>query len=152
MGLFSFQTKTEMCPSVFSAIMLRVMATVAALCLGGRALGLSTSRDSGYGPPEQSYQQPSYDGSSVGYEATAAGGSDITPILIGVLVLTGLALLFPSYVTLTSVRRKRSSEGNQGKISRTQYFSRHDIQVRPGRPGGRSCCRGHWQPLSQLAV
>jgi len=49
----------------------------------------------------------------VGYEATAAGGSDITPILIGVLVLTGLALLFPSYVTLTSVRRKRSSEGNQ---------------------------------------
>ena len=123
--------------------MLRVMAVlvVATLCLGDRALGYATSRDSGYTAPEQSYQQS-------GYEAADVGGSDITPILIGVLVLTGLALLFPSYVTLTSVRRKRSSEGNQGKISRYPYFSHHDIQVRPGQPGGRCCRRGHWQPLS----
>ena len=112
--------------------MLRVIA-VLALCLGDRATGYATSRDSGYSVPEQSYQQPisSYEGSSE---------PDITPVLIGVLVLTGLALLFPSYVNLTAVRRKRSSEGNQGKISRVQYFSRHDIQVRPRQSGGRCCC------------
>merc|ERR1712183_397579 len=98
-------------------IMLRVTAVLATLCLGDSVLGLATSRDSGYSAPEQSYQQPSYDGyeaSSAGYQATDVGASpDITPILIGVLVLTGLALLFPSYVNLTSVRRKRSSEGIQ---------------------------------------
>jgi len=77
-----------------------------ALCLGDSALGFATSRDSGYSVPEQSYQQPvsSYEGSSE---------PDIAPVLIGVLVLTGLALLFPSYVNLTAVRRKRSSEGIQ---------------------------------------
>ena len=115
--------------------MLRVIAVVA-LCLGSSALG-----DSGYSVPEQSYHQPSssYEGSSVGYHQ-ANTEPDIAPVLIGVLVLTGLALLFPSYVNLTAVRRKRSSEGIQGKISRVHYFSRHDIQVRPRQSGGRCCC------------
>ena len=116
MDLLSSVNKKSNLSLVFSLpIMLRVIAVVAALCLGDSALGYATSRDSGYSAPEQSYQQPGYEASSVGYQDQTS--PDITPILIGVLVLTGLALLFPSYVNLTSVRRKRSSEGIQGKRS-----------------------------------
>ena len=114
MGLFSFQTKVPMFHSVFSPIMSRAIV-LAVLCLGESALAYATSRDSGYTAPEPSYQQPGYEPSSLGYQASAE--PDLTPIMIGVLVLTGLALLFPSYVNLTSVRRKRSSEGIQGKRS-----------------------------------
>ena len=139
--VFSFLNKNSNLSLVFSPPnMLRVIAVVATLCLGDSAQGYATSRDSGYSAPEQSYQEPGYEASSVGYGATEVGGSpDITPILIGVLVLTGLALLFPSYVNLTSVRRKRSSEGIQGKRSIFQP-SRHDIQVRPRQSGGRCGC------------
>ena len=75
--------------------------------------GYKTARDSGYGAPEPSYGAPSsgYEepvSEYSGNEATAPGSPDITPILIGILVITGLALLFPSYVTLTNIRRKRS--------------------------------------------
>ena len=98
----------------FSPIMLRVTAVVvASLCQAAAAQGLASPRDSGYSAPEQSYHQPE---PSYGYEATETS-PDITPVLIGVLILTGLALLFPSYVNLTTVRRKRSSEGHQGKRS-----------------------------------
>ena len=92
--------------------MYRVTALVAGLCLGTGTLGSATSRDTpGYSVPGQSYHQS-------GYEATdVAGSPDIAPILLGILVLTGLAILFPSYVNLTTVRRKRSSEGIQGKRS-----------------------------------
>merc|ERR1711978_863768 len=44
--------------------------------------------------------------------------------MIGVLVLTGLALLFPSYVNLTSVRRKRSSEGIQDESPAANVIER----------------------------
>ena len=95
----------------------------ATLALTHCATAYKTARDSGYGAPapvdnygapETGYgaPEPSY----AGYEATGAGSPDITPILIGILVITGLALLFPSYVTLTSTRRKRAAvEGIQGE-------------------------------------
>jgi len=37
---------------------------------------------------------------------------DLTPIIVGILVLTGLSLLFPTFVSLSTVngRRKRSAE------------------------------------------
>ena len=74
------------------------------------------SRDSGYGAPVASgYDEPASE--YVGYQPSAEGAPDLTPILIGILVITGLALLFPSYVTLTAIRRRRRSvdEGIQGK-------------------------------------
>jgi len=54
-----------------------------------------------YGAPEVSYSAPSY--------AAPAGGLDLTTLLIPILALVGLFLLFPTYVTLTSVRRKREA-------------------------------------------
>ena len=70
-----------------------------------------TSRDSGYGAPEAAYEEPAAEYG--GYETVSGPGSqDITPVLIGLLVVTGLALLFPSYVTLTNVRRRRRSVGS----------------------------------------
>ena len=68
-----------------------------------------------YDAPEPSYGAPSY--ASPSYSAPAeAGLPDLTPIIIGILVLTGLSLLFPTYVTVTG-RRKRSADvaGTEGK-------------------------------------
>jgi len=92
----------------------RLLLSVLSLSLS--VSGYKTERDSGYGAPEPSYGAPSsgYEepvSEYGGYEATAGGAPDITPILIGILVITGLALLFPSYVTLTDIRRKRSVPG-----------------------------------------
>lgn len=87
----------------------RLLLSVLSLSLS--VSGYKTERDSGYGAPEPSsgYEEPVSEYG--GYEATAGGAPDITPILIGILVITGLALLFPSYVTLTDIRRKRSVPG-----------------------------------------
>ena len=52
-----------------------------------------------YGAPAESYSAPSY--------GAPAGGLDLTTLIIPILALVGLFLLFPTYVTLTSVRRKR---------------------------------------------
>jgi len=41
--------------------------------------------------------------------ADVKGGLDLTSILIPLLALLGLSLLFPTYVNLTSVKRKRRS-------------------------------------------
>ena len=100
--------------------------------------GYKISRDSGYGAPEPSYGAPSsgYDEPVQeygGYEAAAEGSADLTPILIGILVVTGLALLFPSYVTLTNIRRRRkrsASGGIQGELveaDQCPYFSLHQL-------------------------
>merc|ERR1712064_142062 len=103
------------------------MLSRAAVYAGALALtadAYKTSRDSGYGAPEPSYgaPEPSYGAPEpsygyeepaqeyTGYDATSPGSPDLTPILIGILVITGLALLFPSYVTLTTTRRKRYSK------------------------------------------
>jgi len=58
--------------------------------------------DSGYGAPSDSYGAVSYQ------EEEAL--PDLTPIIVGILVLTGLSLLFPTFVSLSSVRRKRHAE------------------------------------------
>ena len=94
--------------------------------------GHSSSSSSGYGAPTYnapaaSYSPPATYGAPSTYDPPAAsyssppsygGGGDVvdlTPIIIGLLVLTGLSLLFPTAVTLTSVRRRRSVDGTQGK-------------------------------------
>jgi len=86
------------------------MWRVTGVCLSLLCLVTSSLGDgAGYGAPEPAGYQPSYDG----YSAVGSAEPDLTPILIGILVLTGLALLFPSYVTLSSVRRKRSVGAGQ---------------------------------------
>ena len=53
--------------------------------------------------PKPLYRAPSY-GSVYPEEETLP---DLTPRIIGILIVTGLSILFPSFVSLTSVRRKR---------------------------------------------
>ena len=55
----------------------------------------------GYGAPQEGYASPP------SYGAAAPPSLDLTTLLIPILALVGLFLLFPTYVTLTSVRRKR---------------------------------------------
>lgn len=63
-----------------------------------------------YGAPAPSYgaAAPSYGVTGYGVEDEAAL-PDLTPIIIGILALVGLSLLFPTFVSLTSVRRKRDA-------------------------------------------
>lgn len=100
--------------------MFRNVAVCGCLALASMASAYKTDRDDGYGAPEASYEEPvqEYGAAGPSYGATAPASPDLTPIIIGILVLTGLSLLFPTYVTLTSVRRRRSAEGSQGR-SRT---------------------------------
>ena len=91
--------------------------------------------DSGYGAPAQSYEEPaaSYGAPAASYGAPAASYGapsdsygvsyqeeealpDLTPIIVGILVLTGLSLLFPTFVSLSSVRRKRHAEDGKTGI------------------------------------
>ena len=69
-----------------------------------------------YGAPAATYEQPadSYGVSYGGYEEETL--PDLTPIIVGILVLTGLSLLFPTFVSLTSVRRKRHAEDGKKAI------------------------------------
>ena len=64
-----------------------------------------------YGAPAPSYGAPSY---GVAYEDDTKF-PDITLIIVGILIVTGLALLFPTYVSISSVRKKRETddEGNK---------------------------------------
>jgi len=69
-----------------------------------------------YGAPAPSYEEPapsygapapSY-GAPVSYEEEQPGFfPDVTFIIVGILIVVGLSLLFPTYVSLTTVRRKR---------------------------------------------
>ena len=95
--------------------MFRNVAVCGCLALASMASAYKTDRDDGYGAPEAVYEEPVQE---YGASYTAPASPDLTPIIIGILVLTGLSLLFPTYVTLTSVRRRRSAEGSQGR-SRT---------------------------------
>jgi hypothetical protein len=73
--------------------------------------------EASYGAPAASYGAPSDGyGASVGYEEEA-GLPDLTPIIVGILVLTGLSLLFPTFVSLSSVRRKRHAEDGKTKTT-----------------------------------
>ena len=79
-----------------------------------------------YGAPEPSYGAPEtgYGAPSSGYGEASAGGLDLTSILIPLLALLGLSLLFPTYVNLTTVKRKRRSVDGEmveeGESHRTQ--------------------------------
>merc|ERR1739844_672376 len=57
--------------------------------------------ETGYGPPAETYGVPSYEEEPL---------PDLTPIIVGILVLTGLSLLFPPFVSLSTVRRKRHAD------------------------------------------
>ena len=108
--------------------------------------GYKTARDSGYGAPSSGYEEPVSEYG--GYEATAPGSPDITPVLIGILVITGLALLFPSYVTLTDIRRKRSviEDDVPGKCPVSDSLdisARNDLQARSGSYRCRRLRRGY---------
>ena len=61
---------------------------------------------SSYDSPSSSYGSPS---TGYGYDDEPKGGLDLTSILIPLLALVGLSLLFPTYVSLTTVRRKREA-------------------------------------------
>ena len=65
--------------------------------------------DTGYGAPAASYGAPSYD-AAPSYGAEEEAGLDLTSILIPILALLGLSLLFPTYVAV-STRKKRSLDG-----------------------------------------
>ena len=80
-----------------------VATLVGSLALAGPTAGYQTSRDSS--PSHQPYS------------GVSSTDPDMAPLLVGILVLTGLAILFPSYINLTTVRRKRSAAGVQGKRS-----------------------------------
>lgn len=65
-----------------------------------------------YSAPEESYGAPAESYSAPSYSAPAeTGGLNLTTLLIPLLALVGLFLLFPTYVTLTNVRRKRDVDG-----------------------------------------
>lgn len=117
--------------------MIRKVAVCGAIALAGAANAYATDRDSGasasgygapaasYGAPEPSYEEPAQEyAAAPSYGAAEAAVPDLTPIIIGILVLTGLSLLFPTYVTLTSVRRKRSAEGTQDESPMSNMVER----------------------------
>merc|ERR1712203_887827 len=64
----------------------------------------------GYGEPAASYGAPaaSYGEPAPSYGAEEAALPDLTPIIIGILALVGLSLLFPTFVSVSS-RKKRSA-------------------------------------------
>jgi len=105
---------------MFRSVTMRSVFAVACLSCMQATAAYNTDRDDGYGPPEPAYEEPAqeYGAPVPAYGATAAAATpDLTPIIIGILVLTGLSLLFPTYVTLTSVRRKRDAEVSQDSTS-----------------------------------
>ena len=69
-----------------------------------------------YDAPEESYgaPSPSYGAPSPSYGAPSYGAAapafDLKLIIIPIIALIGLFLLFPTYVSLTTVRRKRDAE------------------------------------------
>ena len=98
------------------------LALLAAVAVNGARV----RRDDGYGAPEpdtygapaESYGAPveSYGVSAPSYGA-AETGLDLTTIIIPLLALLGLFLLFPTYVTLTNVRRKREALDTETEVS-----------------------------------
>lgn len=71
-----------------------------------------------YSAPEASYGAPSTGYGAPSYEEEA--GLDLTSIIIPLLALVGLSLLFPTYVSLTTVRKRR--EADQGWFKNTPFF------------------------------
>merc|ERR1711913_16722 len=105
-------------PGPHTDIMLRYIATT--VLLASLTLGARVRRDDGYGAPEpDTYGAPAeaYGAPDTSYSApsyAADTGLDLTTIIIALL---GLFLLFPTYVTLTSVRRKREAIEDAGETN-----------------------------------
>ena len=73
---------------------------------------------SSYGAPAASYGAPEASYGGTVYEEDTGKGIDLTSIIIPILALIGLSLLFPTYVSLTTVRKKRSSDlSGEGECS-----------------------------------
>merc|ERR1712025_1393817 len=113
--------------NISTIIMNSVKCVAAALMLASSVVsGARVRRDDGYGAPEpdtygapaESYGAPveSYGVSAPSYGA-AETGLDLTTIIIPLLALLGLFLLFPTYVTLSSVRRKREAVDESSEVS-----------------------------------
>merc|ERR1711874_21946 len=111
----------ESSPGPHTDIMLRYIA--ATVLLASLTLGARVRRDDGYGAPEpDTYGAPAeaYGAPDTSYSApsyAADTGLDLTTIIIPLLALLGLFLLFPTYVTLTSVRRKREAIEDAGETN-----------------------------------
>ena len=61
---------------------------------------------SSYGEPAASYGEP-----APAYGAEEAALPDLTPIIIGILALVGLSLLFPTFVSVSSRKKRSAAEG-----------------------------------------
>ena len=99
-------------------------ALASALLLASAVSGARVRRDDGYGAPEpDTYGAPAetYGAPVESYDAApsyaAETGLDLTTIIIPLLALLGLFLLFPTYVTLTTVRRKREAIETEGEVN-----------------------------------
>merc|ERR1712062_732613 len=114
-------------PGPHTDIMLRYIATT--VLLASLTLGARVRRDEGYGAPEpDTYGAPAeaYGAPDTSYSApsyAADTGLDLTTIIIPLLALLGLFLLFPTYVTLTSVRRKREAIEGAGETTMAHMAS-----------------------------
>jgi len=73
-----------------------------------------------YGAPADGYGAPDtgYEAETPGYGATgaAAAGPGILPFVAAIIAIIGLSLLFPTFVSLTTVRRKRSAVEEQNPV------------------------------------
>merc|ERR1712051_1074481 len=74
-----------------------------------------------YSAPEATYGAPST-GYGTAYEEEA--GLDLTSIIIPLLALVGLSLLFPTYVSLTTVRKRREAGEDQEGDHQTDVIER----------------------------
>merc|ERR1712066_1012290 len=75
----------------------------------------SSPASSSYSAPEATYGAP-----STGYGTAYAeeeAGLDLTSIIIPLLALVGLSLLFPTYVSLTTVRKRRDTDEDVNPMS-----------------------------------
>merc|ERR1711884_630258 len=124
MGWYQRRVHGELCPGRQSGNMFTKSLSLALLAAVAVS-GARVRRDDGYGAPEpdaygapaESYGAPveSYGASAPSYGAET--GLDLTTIIIPLLALLGLFLLFPTYVTLTNVRRKREALDTDTEVS-----------------------------------
>ena len=111
--------------------MLRTAAALYSLLLTAGVLGARVRRDDAYGAPEapsyhepeESYGAPDTSYSAPAYSAPGETGLDLTTLLIPLLALVGLFLLFPTYVTLTSVRRKREAGDENAEVNMVERIA-----------------------------
>ena len=100
----------------------------------------SASYDVGYEQPSYAtgasgYESPSasgyesYEASAPGYGEieTSTGGFDLSTLLVPILIIAGLALLFPSVRTVPVSRRRREAGGKPTHF--TQYTDNTDIHT-----------------------